>query len=103
MPSEAPWYQEYIGWISSFILVATLGRQVVKQWKENTSKGVSKWLFLGELGASTGFVIYSWMVQNWVFVVTNVLIFITNVAGLLIVLRHRRIEREGLERSGTRG
>lgn len=82
-----------IGWLSSAILLATLGRQVVKQWREGSSEGVSRWLFVGQVAASTGFVIYSALVANWVFVVTNALILVDALAGLLIVRRHRRRAR----------
>ena len=30
-----------------------------------------KWLFIGQITASVGFVVYSWLLGNWVFVVTN--------------------------------
>jgi MtN3 and saliva related transmembrane protein len=84
---------EAIGWISSFILVLTIAKQVYKQWHEGTSEGVSLWLFIGQMAASTGFTIYSWLVHNWVFVVTNALMLLNGLLGLLIVLRHRRRER----------
>jgi uncharacterized protein with PQ loop repeat len=88
---------ELIGWVSSAILLATLARQVLKQWREGTSEGVSRWLFVGQIAASTGFTVYSILVRNWVFVVTNALILVDAVAGLLIVRRHRRRDR----RAGT--
>jgi uncharacterized protein with PQ loop repeat len=81
---------EAVGWISSFILVLTIARQVYKQWHEGTSEGVSKWLFIGQLSASLGFTIYSWLVHNWVFVVTNSLMLLNGLIGLGIVLHHRR-------------
>ena len=84
---------EAVGWISSFILVLTLGKQVYKQWKEGTSEGVSRWLFVGQLSASVGFTLYSWLVGNWVFVVTNAVLLLNALAGLFIVLHHRRRER----------
>jgi uncharacterized protein with PQ loop repeat len=86
---------EAVGWISSFILVLTIGKQVYKQWHEGTSEGVSKWLFIGQMAASTGFTVYSWLVHNWVFVVTNALMLFNGLAGLFIVLHHRRRERRG--------
>ena len=92
---------EAIGWASSFILVLTIGKQVYKQWHEGSSEGVSKWLFVGQMAASLGFTIYSWLVSNWVFVVTNSLMLINGLLGLLIVLRHRR--REQSETNGTNG
>jgi uncharacterized protein with PQ loop repeat len=82
--------QEAIGWISSAILVLTIGKQVFKQWREGSSENVSKWLFIGQFAASFGFLVYSWLVNNWVFVVTNGIMLLNAVAGLLIVLHHRR-------------
>lgn len=84
---------EAIGWASSLILVLTIAKQVYKQWHEGSSEGVSKWLFVGQMAASLGFTIYSWLVDNWVFVVTNSLMLLNGLLGLLIVLRHRRRER----------
>jgi MtN3 and saliva related transmembrane protein len=85
---------ELIGWCSSFILVLTIGKQVYKQWHEDSSEGVSKWLFVGQISASLGFTIYSWLVKNWVFVVTNSLMLLNGILGLLIVLHHRRRARK---------
>ncbi|MDT5261280.1 MAG: hypothetical protein QOC61_284 [Acidobacteriota bacterium] len=84
---------EAVGWVSSFILVLTIAKQVYKQWQEGSSEGVSKWLFVGQIAASLGFTIYSWLVHNWVFVVTNTLMLINGLVGLLIVFHHRRKER----------
>ncbi len=84
---------EAIGWISSLILLLTIGKQVYKQWQEGSSEGVSKWLFVGQLAASLGFTIYSWLVHNWVFVATNALMLVNGLAGLSLVLYHRRRER----------
>ena len=47
------------------------------------------------MAASLGFTIYSWLVSNWVFVVTNAVMLVNGLLGLLIVLRHRRRERAG--------
>lgn len=79
-----------IGWLSSLILVVTIGKQVWKQWKEGTSEGISKWLFLGQTAASSGFVVYSWLVKDWIFVVTNSLMLTNGVLGYLILIRNRR-------------
>jgi MtN3 and saliva related transmembrane protein len=81
---------ELVGWVSSFILVLTIAKQVYKQWQEGSSEGVSKWLFIGQISASLGFTIYSWLISNWVFVVTNSMLLLNGLAGLLIVIRHRR-------------
>ncbi len=84
---------EAVGWVSSLILVLTIGKQVYKQWKEGSSENVSRWLFIGQTAASVGFLVYSWLVRNWVFVVTNAFMVVNALAGLAIVLHHRRKER----------
>jgi uncharacterized protein with PQ loop repeat len=83
-------FVEAIGWFSSVVLVLTIGRQVLKQWRAGTSEGVSKWLFVGQITASVGFTTYSVLVSNWVFVVTNALMLLNALAGILIVRAHRR-------------
>jgi MtN3 and saliva related transmembrane protein len=84
---------DLIGWASSIVLVLTIARQVHKQWKEDSSAGVSRWLFAGQVAASLGFTVYSVLVGNRVFVVTNAILLANALAGLLIVLRHRRRAR----------
>ena len=81
---------EVIGWASSAILLFTISRQVRKQWREGTSEGVSTWLFVGQMAASLGFTIYSYLVKNWVFVVTNGLMVLNGLLGYWITLRNRR-------------
>jgi uncharacterized protein with PQ loop repeat len=79
---------EIIGWASSFVLLLTLVRQVKKQWEEKNSEGVSKWLFIGQLVASTGFVVYSYLVSSWVFTITNLLLTINNIIGIFLYFRY---------------
>ena len=81
---------EVIGWTSSIILLLTIAKQIHKQWQEESSEGVSKWLFIGQAAASAGFVLYSWSLNNWIFVITNGLMLLSACAGLVIVLHHRR-------------
>ena len=81
---------EIIGWASSLILLATLIKQVYKQWSDGTSEGISKWLFIGQLAASTGFMVYSYLVGNWVFAVTNGLLTVNNIIGIILYFYFRR-------------
>ena len=81
---------EALGWASSAILLLTIVAQVHKQWASGTSKGVSIWLFIGQAAASLGFLGYSWVIRNWVFVVTNALMAVAACVGLGIVAYHRR-------------
>lgn len=85
---------EIIGWASSVILLMTLIKQVYKQWKERTGEGVSKWLFIGQLFASVGFTVYSYLVGNWVFTVTNAILTVNNIIGLWLSFYFRKRESE---------
>ena len=85
---------DVLGWVSSLILVATIGKQVWKQYKDGSSEGVSKWLFVGQIAANTGFLIYSYLLKNWVFIFTNGAILLSSIAGLVIVKHHRRREQK---------
>lgn len=84
---------DWLGWAASGVLLLTLGRQVYVQWRERSTEGLSSWLFVGQLTASIGFTIYSWLVDNWVFVVTNIALLLTAVVGQLIYRRNRRLEK----------
>lgn len=81
---------EIIGWASSFILLLTLMRQVYTQWRTRATAGVSKWLFVGQLAASTGYIIYSYLLHNWVYVSSNIAILATALIGEAIYLRNRK-------------
>lgn len=81
---------DIIGWISAVILVLTISRQVYSQWRSGSVAGVSKWLFIGQISASLGFTVYSWLVENWVFVFANFFILLTAVAGEGVYLRNKR-------------
>jgi MtN3 and saliva related transmembrane protein len=93
---------ELIGWLSAVILLGTIGRQVYAQWRAGTSQGVSRWLFIGQLVASSGFVVYSWLLANWVFVVTNVLMLVTALLGQWLYRRNQRRDQRPAPRP-TRG
>jgi MtN3 and saliva related transmembrane protein len=92
---------DLLGWASSAVLVAMIAKQVHRQWSAGTSEGVSKWLFLGQLVASVGFTIYSVMVGNAVFIVTNALMVVGALSGLTILMRHRRRERRARPHAGN--
>jgi MtN3 and saliva related transmembrane protein len=81
---------DWLGWASSAVLLATLIRQVYSQWRKRSVEGVSSWLFIGQLTASTGFLIYSYLVDNWVFVFTNAALLLTAITGQLIYRRNVR-------------
>ena len=80
---------DIIGWASSIVLLATVVGQVRKQWRARSSEGVSRWLFVGQTFASIGFTLYSALVKNWVFTVTNALLLISALVGCALTLRFR--------------
>lgn len=83
---------EILGWASSLILLATLVKQVYKQWKDATSEGISSWLFVGQLAASVGFTVYSVMTGSWVFAVTNAALTVNNIIGIFFYFHFRKPE-----------
>lgn len=84
---------ELIGWAAATILLLTIGRQVYTEWRDQSTRGLSRWLFWGQLTASAGFVVYSWLLKNWVFVVTNSLLLATAALGQWIFMRNKRREK----------
>ena len=99
MTMNRPWV-EAIGWLSTALLLLTLLRQVYTQWRTRSTAGVSKWLFVGQVAASLGFTVYSWLLGNWVFMGSNVAILAVAVVGQLSYARNRRVSKQetGLER-----
>lgn len=81
---------DIIGWIASAILLATLVRQIAKSHASDSGDGVSRWLFVGQCLASLGFVVYSVLVGNRVFIVTNAAILLTALVGQLLRWRRNR-------------
>jgi len=81
---------EVIGWAASAVLLATLVRQILTQLRDGSAQGVSRWLFVGQITASLGFVTYSALVGDWVFIVTNACILVTAIVGQVLTARRRR-------------
>jgi len=85
---------DLIGWAATLVLVATLWRQIWKQWRAEGTEAVSGWLFAGQITASLLFILYSVLLDSWVFVVTNSLVLITAVAGqIMAAMKQRRNTR----------
>ena len=80
---------EAVGWASSILLLITIIVQVRKQWRTGTNDGVSKWLFLGQVASSVGFTVYSVLTENVVFIVTNAMLLLSNIAGVVIYFKNR--------------
>lgn len=81
---------DVLGWGASAVLLLTLSRQIVIQARDPDPKGVSRWLFAGQMLASGGFIAYSWLLNNWVFIVTNSAILLTAVVGQVVITAKKR-------------
>jgi MtN3 and saliva related transmembrane protein len=75
---------DVVGWTASLVLLATLAAQILKQAKSASVAGVSPWLFVGQSTASLGFLIYAWLLDNSVFIFTNVLALLAALVGQYI-------------------
>jgi MtN3 and saliva related transmembrane protein len=85
---------EIIGWAASAVLLATLVRQIATQVRDGSAQGVSHWLFVGQITASVGFVTYSALVGDWVFIITNACILMTAIVGQVLTSQRRRAAPE---------
>jgi MtN3 and saliva related transmembrane protein len=83
-------YVQWIGWASSLLLVVTMANQVMKQWETRSWQGISPWLYAGQLAAEIGFVAFSLLIRNWVFIFSNGALLLLNLAGLALFVRQRR-------------
>jgi hypothetical protein len=50
---------------------------------------------IGQLTASTGFAFYSYLLHNWVFLVSNMALLATAVAGEITCLKNKALQRSG--------
>jgi len=101
MAPHAPLTTELIGWASSAVLLATIGRQVYSQWKSKATSGLSKWLFIGQISASAGYMAYSVLLHNWVFLFSNAALLITAIAGEMIYLSNKGARAPEMLRTPT--
>jgi MtN3 and saliva related transmembrane protein len=92
------WWVEAVGWASAALLLLTLMRQVYKEWRSGSTAGLSKWLFIGQMAASVGFITYSWLLHNWVFIGSNAAILVVAVVGQTLFAHNRRHSKS--QRSG---
>ena len=81
--------KQLVGWTVSAVLLVTLASQVRTQWVTGSTRGVSRRLFIGQSAASMGFLSYSAMVGDTVFVFTNACILLTALVGQAVDRRNR--------------
>ncbi len=83
-------HPDILGRLATFVLVATLVRQMIKQHRAAHPETVSRWLFLGQMSASALFTLYSYLLGSSVFVVTNLLLLGTAITGQFLAWRRRQ-------------
>jgi uncharacterized protein with PQ loop repeat len=81
---------ELIGWVSSVVLLTTIVQQIKRQYEARSGEGVSRWLFIGQTAASAGFTVYSALLKNWIFTITNALMLISAILGWAITAHFKR-------------
>lgn len=82
-------HPDVLGWAATAVLMATLIRQMVKQWQSSNPEAVSRCMFAGQMTASALFTVYSAMLGSVVFVVTNAMLLLTAVVGQVLAWRRR--------------
>lgn len=85
---------DLLGWFCSIVLLSTIVTQIIRQWREGSSEGVSPFLFVGQTVASVGFTVYSALLQNWVFTFTNAAMAVSAVVGMLVRAHFKRHPRQ---------
>ena len=85
--------QEIIGWGSALVLLPTFGVQTYRQWhdRHEHAGAVSLWFFVLALVGTAGQFVYSWMVNNWVYLALNGCLVVNNAIGLAIAIHRARI------------
>ena len=87
---------ELIGWGSAVITLPTFGLQTYKQWRGRHEEvpASTLWFFILAILGSGGQVIYSWLLDNWVFLIVNVCLIANNLLGLGILAYRWRVTRK---------
>ena len=85
--------QEIIGWGSALVLLPTFGVQTYRQWHDrHTHVGAtSLWFFILAFIGTLGQFVYSWMVNNWVYLALNGVLVVNNAIGLGIAIHRSTI------------
>ena len=81
--------EQIIGWAAVAALFFTMAGQAWKQWRDKVTKGIGKYFFLGQVTASSLFLVYSAMLGDQVFVVGNAMVLAAAIAGGLILWMNR--------------
>ena len=81
-----------LGWSATLVLLVTLIAQIRREIQSGKVDAISPLLFVGQCAASLGFLTYSVLVDNLVFVVSNAMILIVALIGVYV--RHMLTARK---------
>ena len=81
--------EQIIGWSAVAALFLTMTGQAWKQWRDKVKGGIGKYFFVGQITASSLFLVYSAMMGDRVFVVGNAMVLLAAVTGGLILWWNR--------------
>jgi MtN3 and saliva related transmembrane protein len=84
---------EAVGWASTPLLLATIGRPVYSEWRSKATAGLSHGYSSDKSRASSGFTIYCILLHNWVFLFSNVAMLVMGITGEVIYISNRRPRR----------
>ena len=82
--------QDLIGWAAVAALFFTMAGQAWKQWRDRVKDGIGKLFFVGQVTASTLFLVYSALMGDAVFVAGNAMVLAAGIAGGTILWFNRR-------------
>jgi uncharacterized protein with PQ loop repeat len=83
-----------VGVSSALVLLVTIVAQIIRQIRTPPGKGVSPWLFVGQLFASIGFTAYSVMLKDPIFIATNATLGVAALIGICVSIADRMRARE---------
>lgn len=71
----------------------TFGIQTYKQWqsRHEHASALTLWFFIMALVGVAGQVAYSWMLGNWVYLLLNACLVVTNTLGLAMAIHRRNL------------
>jgi MtN3 and saliva related transmembrane protein len=73
-----------LGWTATLVLLGTLLAQIHREIKSGKVDEISPLLFVGQCAASIGFLLYSTLVGNLVFIVSNAMILAVALLGVWV-------------------
>jgi uncharacterized protein with PQ loop repeat len=81
--------EQWVGWSAVTVLFLTMTGQAWREWRDRVKHGAGKVFFMGQITASTLFLVYSALIGDRIFVVGNALVLAASICGGGILLYNR--------------